>query len=266
MNTIPKTIDFSPKTKTGAVTLIGDLIITIDNTVEQGIASFPDASVENPSSVTLCVSEAFDSENPADYETVEYTERDVANNQLKGITRQKAGVAREWPAGTAIASYVPGYAYNLLVDNLAAAEADLATAQSDITGKVAKAGDTMSGELNMADNLVTRPKIKDYSEAAVIETDITGNKTIDLSAANYHSHTLSGATAYTVSNPAASGSECSFTLKVIQDSTLRAITWFAGITWAAGAAPTMALSKKYLMVFTTDDGGTSWLGALVGEF
>ena len=113
---IPKTIDFSPKTKTGAVTLVGDLIITIDNTVEQGIASFPDASVENPSSVTLCVSEAFDSEDPADYETIEYTEKDTVNNQLKGITRAKAGVAREWPAGTAIAAYVPSYAYNQLVD------------------------------------------------------------------------------------------------------------------------------------------------------
>ena len=133
MNTIPKTIDFSPKTKTGAVTLVGDLIITIDNTVEQGIASFPDASAENPASVTLCVNEAFDSEDPADYETIEYTEKDVVNNQLKGITREKAGTAREWPAGTAIAAYVPGYAYNLLVDNLSVAEGNITTIEGNMS-------------------------------------------------------------------------------------------------------------------------------------
>ena len=43
-----------------------------------------------------------------------------------------------------------------------------------------------------------------------------------------------------------------------------AITWFSGITWLAGSAPTLEAGKTYRMAFFTSDGGTSWHGNSVG--
>lgn len=296
MNTIPVAMEFSPHDQlaSGADTTTATEIEVKD------LTKWPDPA-GGLGIVVFCADE-FRSKDPADYQIMTYTDKNGATSELEGLVH-RAGTARSWAADTWVASYGTAFAWEQLravIGDLQDHVADTTTAHGAVSAATAskimirdasgraqvaspsagddianktyadtmlpKAGGTMTGEIIVADQLLSRPKIKDYSEAAVIETGITGAKTIDLEAANYHSHTLSGATTYTVSNPAASGAACSFTLKVIQPATLYAITWFADITWAAGAAPTMALSKKYLMVFTTDDGGTSWLGALVGEF
>ena len=110
--TIPVAIAYSPKTQTSGATLIGATTIVIDNTVNEGIESFPVASVEAPGVAVLCTNEHFNSEDPSDYETVTYTERDVPTNELRGVTRGVEGTAREWPAGTWIASFTPASAWN----------------------------------------------------------------------------------------------------------------------------------------------------------
>ena len=111
---IPVVSDFSPKTKTDGITAIDAVVIVIDDTYNEGIDSFPNASVDAPGTATLCTSQYFDSEDPTQYETIEYTERDVVAMELKGVTRAVAGTAQAWASGSFIASYVPGYAYNEL--------------------------------------------------------------------------------------------------------------------------------------------------------
>jgi hypothetical protein len=41
-----------------------------------------------------------------------------------------------------------------------------------------------------------------------------------------------------------------------------AITWFSGITWDGGTAPTLTTTKVYEFTFKTYDGGTNWLGMI----
>lgn len=80
-------------------------------------------------------------------------------------------------------------------------------------------------------------------------------------------HTLSGNTSYTFSNPAASGKVSSFTLKVTQDSSARTITWPAAVKWAGGTAPTLSTGSGDIdvFVFITYDGGTNYYGFVAGQ-
>jgi len=125
-----------------------------------------------------------------------------------------------------------------------------------------KAGGTMSGETIFADQLVTRPEIKDYSETYNASSG-SGTVDLDISTGNVFQHTASGGNVtFTFSNPPASGKAGSFTLKWIQDSSDRTITWPASVDWAGGSAPdvTSGSAKVDMYVFTTFDAGTTWYG------
>ena len=122
---IPVAIAYSPKTKTSGVTAVGASIIVIDDTVNEGIESFPEASIDAPGVAVLCTSEYFNSEDPADYETITYTERDVGTNELRGVTREVEGTAREWSSGTWIASFISADAWNKMRTEVNTNKADM---------------------------------------------------------------------------------------------------------------------------------------------
>lgn len=139
-------------------------------------------------------------------------------------------------------------------------------AQTQITARLPLAGGTMTGEINAADQLVTRPEIKDYSETYNASSG-NGSTTLDLSTGNVFQHTASGGNVtFVFSNPPASGKAGSFTLKWIQDSSDRTITWPASVDWAGGSAPdvTSGNAKVDIYTFTTVDGGTTWYGFQAG--
>ena len=129
------------------------------------------------------------------------------------------------------------------------------------------AGGTMTGEINAADQLVTRPEIKDYSETYNASTG-NGTVDLDLTTGNVFKHTASGGNVtFTFSNPSASGKSCSFTLIWVQDSSDRTITWPAAVDWKdAGTAPsvTSGSAKVDIYTFFTVDAGTTWYGFQAG--
>lgn len=128
------------------------------------------------------------------------------------------------------------------------------------------AGGTMSGETIFADQLATRPKLKDYSEATVA-ANTGASYAIDLESGNWFELTLTDNCVFTFSNPPASGSGGSFMLVLRQDGTGgRTTTWPASVKWAGGAAPdlTTTASAIDILAFTTRDGGTTWYGFLAG--
>ena len=103
------------------------------------------------------------------------------------------------------------------------------------------------------------------TEDAVTLTGTT--TTINLATATNFVHDLTGATTYTFSNPATTGNATAFTLKIIQDSTARTITWPASVDWAGGTAPTLSSANNAVDVFTffTLDGGTTYYGFTAGQ-
>ena len=106
-----------------------------------------------------------------------------------------------------------------------------------------------------------------FTEDAEAITSSSNAATLDLSAATNFTHTLTENVTYTFSNPASSGKASAFTLKVVQDSTDRTITWPASVDWAAATAPTLSSGDGAVdyFVFITTDGGTTYYGFTAGQ-
>jgi len=98
-------------------------------------------------------------------------------------------------------------------------------------------------------------------------TSTAGAATINLRDGDNFTHTLSENVTYTFSNPASSGKASAFTLKVVQDSTARTITWPASVDWAGGTAPTISEGSGDVdyFVFITTDSGTTYYGFTAGQ-
>jgi len=106
-----------------------------------------------------------------------------------------------------------------------------------------------------------------FTENASAITSSSGAATLDLSAATNFTHTLTENVTYTFSNPATSGKASAFTLKVVQDSTARTISWPASVDWPAGTPPTISADSggTDYFVFITTDGGTTYYGFVAGQ-
>ena len=105
-------------------------------------------------------------------------------------------------------------------------------------------------------------------------TKITGSQTsnisamgansVDCSAGNYFTKTITGATTFTFDN-VPTGVAYTFTMEVTLNGS-NAITWPGSVKWPADTAPTRTDGKTQLFVFLTDDGGTRWRGSSVVDY
>lgn len=87
---------------------------------------------------------------------------------------------------------------------------------------------------------------------------------IDCSTGNYFTKTINANSTFTVSNVPSSGTAYSFTLELTHTS--GTVTWWNGLEWPGGTAPTLTAGKTHLFVFVTDDGGTRWRGAALVDY
>lgn len=161
------------------------------------------------------------------------------------------------------------------------------------SSNVLKAGDTMTGPLLVASGTVSSPGlaiaansntgfyspsvdtlvlvtngIERYRATSGGRYQVTGpydgNITavaalnLDLSTSNYFTKTINANSTFTVSNTPASRA-FAFTLELTHTS--GTITWFSGVEWPGGTAPTLTTGKTHLFMFVTDDGGTRWRAA-----
>jgi len=110
-------------------------------------------------------------------------------------------------------------------------------------------------------------KAKSYNETVEAITSTGGAATINCENANLFTHTLSENVTYTFSSPPTTGTGYGFTLKVVQDSTARTITWPASVKWGQNLTPTISTGSGEVDVFTffTHDGGTNWYGFAAGQ-
>lgn len=80
---------------------------------------------------------------------------------------------------------------------------------------------------------------------------------VDLNLGNLFTKTISGATTLTVSNAPTSGTVGYFILQLTNGGSAT-VTWFSGVKWAGGTAPTLTASGKDILSFYTIDAGTTW--------
>ena len=138
---------------------------------------------------------------------------------------------------------------------------DITTLGTSEASKVVTAD--ANGDVNLAEEL----KAKSYNETYLAVTSSGGATTVNCETGNTFSHTLTENTTFTFSNPPASGTGYSFTLKIVQDSTARTITWPSSVDWAAAEAPTISTGSGEVdvFVFFTTDGGTTFYGFTAGQ-
>ena len=105
------------------------------------------------------------------------------------------------------------------------------------------------------------------SEDSVTISSSSNAATINLREGTSFLHDLTENVTYTFSNPAASGNSSIFTLKIIQGSSARAITWPSSVDWPAATAPTLTATDNGvdIFVFQTIDGGTTYYGFVAGQ-
>lgn len=98
-------------------------------------------------------------------------------------------------------------------------------------------------------------------------TSSSGTATIDCSAATVFSITLTEDTTFAFSNVPTSGTAYGLTLKIVQDSTARTITWPASVKWADGLSPDVSVGSGEVDIFVlfTHDGGTTWYAFVAGQ-
>jgi hypothetical protein len=117
-------------------------------------------------------------------------------------------------------------------------------------------------DLQMQDNAVIRPEIKDYGITKHAETSSAGTLTIDMSLGNAVEYTFTeNVTTVTISNPPASGTYGEVWLKLIQHaSAAKTITWAAKYKFPGGTDHVMSTSTGAvdLIHLCTIDGGTTY--------
>lgn len=108
-----------------------------------------------------------------------------------------------------------------------------------------------------------------YLEKVATASSIAAILNIDLNMGSSFESTLTeNVSDIVVGNINQAGLQQSFTVKFTQDGVGgRSITWPAAFLWAGGVAPTITVAPNAvdLIVFTTYDGGATWIGAVVGQ-
>lgn len=120
-----------------------------------------------------------------------------------------------------------------------------------------------SANINLADNLLIRSEIKDFSLTHNVISSVSGVLTVNLEDGNSFITTLTeNITTFTITNPPATGKEGAFTLRVIQDGAGGAYTMAAptGGVFPGGTAWVVSTGNdaRDKGTYTTIDAGTLW--------
>lgn len=133
--------------------------------------------------------------------------------------------------------------------------ADAAAARTAIGAGTGSGDVTLSGTQTLSNKTLTGLRETRVALAA---------NNIDLATGNVFTKTISGATTLTVSNVPASGTTATFILDLTNGGSAT-VTWWSGMKWAGGTAPTLTAAGRDVLGFFTHDGGATWIGLLLGK-
>lgn len=138
---------------------------------------------------------------------------------------------------------------------------------SDISGlgtaatkNVGTSGDTIA----QPNGAITWSAKQTFGAAVVEKHNAIAASAIDLALGNFFSKTIAGATTFTVSNVPASGAVASVILELTNGGSA-AVTWWDGVKWAGGTAPTLTAAGRDILGFFTRDGDTTWTGLMLSK-
>ncbi len=122
-----------------------------------------------------------------------------------------------------------------------------------------------TGTQNHQDTIVQRPAFQDYALVVVAKGSVSATTSLDLTEGNYFEARAAGSTTFVFANPpvsvsGATGRAAGGFLLELQNGGAATVTWPAAVKWPGGTAPTLTAAGFDMLVFITDDGGTTWRG------
>ena len=114
--------------------------------------------------------------------------------------------------------------------------------------KLSLSGGTMTGNVALKTTTMTR-------------VDMSSATAIDQAEGNYFTKTVAANTTFTITN-VPSGTVASGFILELTNGGAYTTTFPASVKWAGGVAPTLTASGVDVLVFITDDAGTTWRGAV----
>lgn len=166
-----------------------------------------------------------------------------------------------WAVGTVL--YCANTGSGVLTNVVVGTAVAIVLVQSTTIGVI----DILTQAPSLAVQQLSNIVLNDFGETFQSHAAPGATETLDLELAMTHELLLDADCVLTFANPHASGTSSSFVLKVVQDSTARAITWPASVDWVGGTIPTLStgVGDVDLFTFITFDGGTIWFGFIGGQ-
>jgi len=142
-------------------------------------------------------------------------------------------------------------------------------AQTQLSARLPLAGGTMSGETIFADQIASRPVIKDYAETVYAGGNSSTSVTLAETNGNAQTFTMTGNCTFTMPSGAGLMPGASLTVICTQDGTGGRTATFTAVKWAGGTDPVLtstATTGVDIITFYTFNGGASpvWYGFLSG--
>ena len=156
-------------------------------------------------------------------------------------------------------------------DDLAVADDAVISGDLQVVGNLQVDGSAILGnapaDLVQVNGTVIGAPLKTYTETRTDPAITGGVLTLDCALGTYFKVALNANHSVAITNPPAAGRVLGLTIMFVADGTVRAITWPASVLWPSGVAPTMTgvNGKRDVITLITEDGGTTWLGVIVGQ-
>jgi hypothetical protein len=151
----------------------------------------------------------------------------------------------------------------LNISTSADAQAVSVAGYATFSSRVSISAGFYTGTQNHQDTIVQRPSFQDYGLVVVAKGSVSATASLDLTEGNYFEARAAGSTTFVFANPPVSVSGAAgraaggFVLE-LQNGGAATVTWPSTVDWPGGTAPTLTASGFDVIVCITDDGGTNW--------
>lgn len=173
--------------------------------------------------------------------------------------------ATTWSSGDVLTAAALNGEFNVIFNdyNGSITNANISATAAIAASKISDTAVTLTASQTLSNKTLTKPTVNGSTQAYTSDTD-GATVTFDMAESNVHTVTLGGNRTLAVSNTSTGQS---FIIRLVQDGTgSRTVTWFSGISWAGGTAPTLTTTANkadWFGFITTGSGAYS--GFIIGQ-